>query len=154
MSKKQNDAEKPHFILAQMEDVMRELRRISDADESLREHVRLLVLLRRLVNEYGAALLPEASSARGRILAYLQHHVGEIVNTEELTAVSGIQDSPRRIRELRKQGYHIISGVGSDEQSLAPNQYTLVAITQTDGETGPDKQDAQSQHKLFSDDTA
>jgi len=46
--------------------------------------------------------------ARARILEYLAAHIGEWVSGEELSAVSGIQEWARRVRELRvEDGYDI-----------------------------------------------
>lgn len=46
--------------------------------------------------------------ARARILKYLTTHIGEWVSGEELSAVSGIQEWARRVRELRvEDGYEI-----------------------------------------------
>jgi biotin operon repressor len=62
---------------------------------------------------------PRPRAARGagatqKLLAYLQQHVGEAVSGEELDAISGIQEWPRRIRELRVQeGYEITELGGS-----------------------------------------
>jgi hypothetical protein len=93
-------------------------------DAPLRDKVGALVRLRRLINEYGASLLPQRA-ARDRILAYLQQHVGQAVDSEELAAISGIQEFARRIRELRVQfGYEIVSGLGRED--LRPDQYMLL----------------------------
>lgn len=46
--------------------------------------------------------------AQSRILGYLVAHIGEWVSGEELSAVSGIQEWARRVRELRvEDGYDI-----------------------------------------------
>lgn len=61
------------------------------------------------VREFG----PRKRSRRGeggkaKILAYLQDHLGEWVQGEELAAISGIQEWPRRTREWRtEEGYDI-----------------------------------------------
>jgi hypothetical protein len=51
------------------------------------------------------------NSARDRIRAYLLANIGEVVSTYQLNGVSGIQESPRRIRELRvEEGMQITAG--------------------------------------------
>lgn len=61
------------------------------------------------VREFG----PRKASRRGeggktKILDYLKQHVGEWVHGEELAAISGIQEWPRRTREWRtEEGYDI-----------------------------------------------
>lgn len=51
---------------------------------------------------------PKGLGAKGKILAYLREHVGEAVHGSELAAVAGIQEWPRRVRELRvEEGYEI-----------------------------------------------
>lgn len=64
----------------------------------------------------GIALLPShgfaTGAARDRILLYFQKYVGEIIQGDELAVVAGIQDYPRRIRELRVQfGWPIYTGL-------------------------------------------
>lgn len=50
-------------------------------------------------------------SAKDRMRAYFLAHMGEIVTTYQINGVSGIQESPRRIRELRlEEGMQISSG--------------------------------------------
>jgi|SRR5579884_429804 len=69
----------------------------------------------------GAAL--NLSSAKDRLRAYLLLRVGEVVSTYELNGVSGIQESPRRIRELRvEEGMDISAGPAGD---LRPGEYRL-----------------------------
>jgi hypothetical protein len=65
------------------------------------------------------------SSAKERMRAYFLSHVGEVVTTYEINGVSGIQESPRRIRELRvDEGMEISAGPTSD---LANGEYRLEA---------------------------
>lgn len=65
-----------------------------------------------------------ALSARDRILQYLQARVGEVVDSELLNYVSGIQEHGRRIRELRTElGYPISSHI--DRPDLKPGEYVL-----------------------------
>ena len=126
MSPRRAQPESHYFLLTQIEGVVQELRQMDDREASLRNRVRNLTLLRRLVNDYGASLIPDAVSAQERILAYLRRHVGEIIDSEELVAVSGIQEAPRRIRELRERGYRIVSGVSDGYEHLGSDQYILL----------------------------
>lgn len=63
-------------------------------------------------------------SARDRILRYLQARVGQVVNSELLHYVSGIQEHGRRIRELRTElGYPISTYI--DRPDLKQDEYVL-----------------------------
>jgi hypothetical protein len=73
--------------------------------------------------------LLELRSAKDRIRAYLLEHVGETVDTYQINGVSGIQESPRRIRELRvEEGMQISAGPTAE---LKSGEYRLEA-TDTD----------------------
>lgn len=62
--------------------------------------------------------------ARDRILRYLQARVGQVVNSELLQYVSGIQEHGRRIRELRTElGYPISTYI--DRPDLKQDEYVL-----------------------------
>jgi hypothetical protein len=64
-------------------------------------------------------------SAKDRIRAYLLAHVGQIVDTYKINGVSGIQESPRRIRELRvEEGMQISAGPTTE---LEVGEYRLEA---------------------------
>jgi hypothetical protein len=76
-----------------------------------------------LAREIGTLI--QLRSAKDRIRAYFLAHVGEIVDTHKIDGVSGIQESPRRIRELRvEEGMQISSGPTED---LKPGEYRLEA---------------------------
>jgi hypothetical protein len=67
-------------------------------------------------------------SATARLRAYFLAHVGEVVTTYQLNGVSGIQESPRRIRELRvEEGMQITAGPNG---GLKPGEYRLEASAQ------------------------
>lgn len=69
-------------------------------------------------------------SARERILEYLKARVGDVVDSELLHYVSGIQEHGRRIRELRTEfGYPISSYI--DRPELAPGEYVLESVNPT-----------------------
>jgi hypothetical protein len=68
------------------------------------------------LRKLGVAVVPleevGSNAAIARILLYLRRYTGEIVSGDELMVVSGIQDYPRRVRELRVQfGWPILSGI-------------------------------------------
>lgn len=66
--------------------------------------------------------------AKERILKYLQARVGQVVNSELLHYVSGIQEHGRRIRELRTEdGYAISSYI--DRPNLKQDEYVLESDT-------------------------
>lgn len=69
----------------------------------------------------------ELTSARSRILAYLQWNRGSIVSKEELSGVAGISEWARRVRELREdEGWPIQTA--TTHPLLAPGQYRLVSL--------------------------
>ena len=69
-------------------------------------------------------------SAKDRILQYLQARVGQVVDSELLNYVSGIQEHGRRIRELRTElGYAISSHI--DRPNLKPGEYVLESAEPT-----------------------
>lgn len=102
---------------------------------SLRQKVCRLALIRHRLDELGISFLSDGGIERGsasdRILAYLRLHPQIVIDGAELAVVAGIQDYPRRIRELRTEhGYQIVSGASSDPEAgldLAPDQYMLVS---------------------------
>lgn len=69
-------------------------------------------------------------SARNKILEYLKARVREVVTSEMLHYVSGIQEHGRRIRELRTEhGYPISSNI--DRPELEPGEYVLESVEPT-----------------------
>lgn len=71
----------------------------------------------------GVAIVPvddnSARGARNRILLYLRKYAGQVIHGDELLVVSGIQDYPRRVRELRVEfGWPIISGIAIKQMVL------------------------------------
>lgn len=113
---------------------------------SLRERTKALVPAMFLMRDLSASLIPEESSARARILAYLKQNVGQVVEGNELMLISGISEWARRARELRTEhGWPLYTGVTLGEvlkdeleygtgdkalyelnQSLKPDQYLLL----------------------------
>jgi hypothetical protein len=112
----------------------------------LRRKVLALVPIFSKLRNLGKALIPSAYSAaaRDRILFYFQKYPRIVIEGDELLVVSGIQDYPRRLRELRVQfGWAIASGVTikemreSDEfeipepfAAMKPDQYVLLDSNQ------------------------
>lgn len=67
-----------------------------------------------------------SSSAKERLLRYLQLTRGKIVEKDELSGVSGIHEWARRLRELRtEEGWRIASH--EHRPGLKPGQYVLEA---------------------------
>jgi hypothetical protein len=109
----------------------------------LRKKVLSLVPAFHLLRDLGSSLMPkeEASAARDRILAYFRKYPLVVIHGDEFMVVSGIQDWPRRIRELRSEyGWSIASGVTVQEMiaeeeieinvlgnvALKPEEYILL----------------------------
>lgn len=87
-------------------------------ENDLRSKVIALVPAYRVLRDLGSSLIPveEAKSARDRILAYFRHYPGAVISGEELSVVAGINDWPRRVRELRVEyGWPIAIGVTINE---------------------------------------
>jgi hypothetical protein len=96
---------------------------IANFENELREgdlRIKVLALIP-VFNELrnlGKSLIPgeEAIGARERILSYFLKYPLTIIQGSELLVISGIQEWPRRVRELRVQfGWMIISGVTAKE---------------------------------------
>lgn len=80
----------------------------------LREKVLAMVPILRGLRSLGKSLVPRdmAGAARDRILNYFRKYLNTVINGDELLIISGIQDWPRRVRELRVQfGWAIFSGI-------------------------------------------
>ena len=79
----------------------------------LRDIVRAIIPIHESLRDFGKSLVPSevAKSARDRILYYFSKYPSVVIDGKELLVISGIQDYPRRVRELRVQyGWSIISG--------------------------------------------
>jgi hypothetical protein len=88
--------------------------------EDLREKVIALVPAYHLLRDLGSSLTPEEAgkAARDRMLFYLRKYPYVIIDGNELMVVAGINEWPRRIRELRKElGWKIISGSVAKEMA-------------------------------------
>lgn len=112
----------------------------------LRKKVLALVPIFSRLRDLGKALIPSeyAASARDRILFYFQKYPRIVLKGDEILVVSGIQDYPRCIRELRVQfGWAIASGVTIKEMresddaeipqafaEMKPDQYVLFETNQ------------------------
>lgn len=85
---------------------------------NLRSKVLSLVPAHNLLRDLGSSLIPKeyASSARERIIHYLQKYPYTAINGNELMVVAGIGEWARRVRELRVQfGWSIVNGVTAKE---------------------------------------
>ena len=66
------------------------------------------------------------TSAKARLLRYLQTHLGEAVTSDQLAGVAGIHEWARRVRELRvEDGWQIETGV--QDPNLRPDEYRLTS---------------------------
>jgi hypothetical protein len=109
---------------------------------SLREIVLSIIPIYDNLRDFGKSLIPrtEANSARDRILYYFKKYPEIIINGKELLVISGIQDYPRRIRELRCEfGWHISSGITMRDEKddedgrnieMKPDDYVLLSLDQ------------------------
>lgn len=112
---------------------------------NLRTQIKELVPAHHHLRDLGSSLIdePDTESGRDRILAYFKKYAGEVLAGAELMVVAGIDDYPRRIRELRVQfGWPILSGVtvsemrkSGDEEAVAlpamkPDDYLLSQAAQ------------------------
>jgi len=80
----------------------------------LRPKILALVPIFKSLRSLSKSLIPaqDVSSARERIGYYFRKHARTVISGDELSVVSGIQDYPRRVRELRVQfGWAIASGM-------------------------------------------
>jgi len=116
-------------------------------NNDLRKKVLALIPVFRRLRDLGKSLISkeEASAARDRILFYFQKYPFTIIQGDELLVVSGIQEWPRRVRELRVQfGWSIISGITAKQMKeenespieeaeaakMKPDDYVLIDTNQ------------------------
>jgi len=69
--------------------------------------------------------MPSQKGSKARILEYFLHHIGVVLNSKDIQAISGgAAEWARRVRELRnEEGYQILSH--KDRADLKPGQYLL-----------------------------
>ncbi|MBS3900870.1 MAG: HNH endonuclease [Dethiobacter sp.] len=136
---------------AEPEQIIQELHRLLNnfelelQKEELRPKVLSLVPVLHTLRALGISLAPEGStvSARQRILQYFLKYPLTIINGDELSVISGIQEYARRVRELRVEyGWAIISGTAAKEmyqeedfpleniQNIKPDDYILLSSEQ------------------------
>lgn len=70
------------------------------------------------------------TSGRDKLKEFFSNNVGKTATPEELAGVAGIMSYPRRIRELRHEGWPI--STNNDAADLKPGEYRM------DGEPPPD----------------
>ena len=126
-------------LLANFEDELKK--------DDLRNKVLALVPVFRRLRDLGKSLISkeQASAARDRILYYFQKYPFTVIRGDELLVVSGIQEWPRRVRELRVQfGWMIISGTTAKQMKeegefefaegelakMKPGDYILIGTNQ------------------------
>ena len=136
----------PENIKKRIEDLLCNFEKELRSDD-LRAKVKALVPVFHHLRELGKSLIPDelAKSARERILHYFRKYPSTVINGDELMVVSGIQDWPRRVRELRVQfGWFIVNGFtanemleegelpleDSDPSSMGPRDYILLSDAQ------------------------
>jgi len=130
--------------------IVEELQKFSDSisNSELRDSILSLITIQDSFRKLGVSIVVShgysATSAKGRISKYLQYLAGHVVEGEELAVVSGISEYARRVRELRKEGWPILSGSDlnpKDGQPLRPDQYLLEFSLSSDdkptGDRGP-----------------
>ncbi len=108
---------------------------------NLRQQVRELVPATHILRDLGSSLIRDetANSARDRILSYLQKHVGQVIDGDELMVVAGISEYARRIRELRVEGgWPILSGHTARDLCEAADGETFPS-EELPPEMGPDQ---------------
>lgn len=132
-------------LLGRVEHLVRAYR-VTLESSDLRNKVLALLPIFHSLRDLGASLIPTsetATAARDRILQYLRAYPQVVIDGDELMVVAGIQDWPRRVRELRSQfGWRIASGLtmremlaaeGQDagtQAAIAPGDYILLDATQ------------------------
>jgi len=100
----------------------------------LRERVLRLLEVQKAVRKLGVALAVDAglssSGAKERLRGYLLKYKGHVIEADELSAISGVSEYGRRVRELREnEGFKILTGPAKNPktgQPLRPDQYLLV----------------------------
>lgn len=134
MSPRRPNQGEQRSILLQMQGEVESLL-AQGSSASLRERVRAIARLRHLVFDYGASFFPDESAGRARILAYFKQHMGDVIDSEELAVVSGIQEFPRRIRELRTQEGWVIATKLLGRPDIGQDQYVLETLEKSDPHT-------------------
>jgi len=123
---------------------------------TLRKKVLALIPCFHQLRVLGSSLLPSdcKESARARILHYLKKYSKIVISGDELLVVSGIQDYPRRIRELRKEfGWSVVSGKTAkemaDEDNLSIKGVDILSMDTSDYILLSVKQDRDAAHRWF-----
>lgn len=96
----------------------------------LRVRVIALIPSFHALRDLGNSLIPKANaaSARERIIFYLVAYPRKVIKGDELMVVSGIDDWPRRVRELRvEHGWSIVTGVTA-QQMVKAGDLDLTAL--------------------------
>lgn len=122
--------------------------------EDLRAKVRALVPAFKALRELGSSLIPHArdQAARDRILHYFRRYPQTVIPGDELMVVSGIQEWPRRVRELRVQfGWPIVSGITvkemAEEGDSIPEEISTARMRPDDYLLIQDRPDREAAHR-------
>lgn len=129
----------PDYLLNRIHQQLEDYESIRDSG-TLRELTRKIVEIqddvRQLGRSVGIAAGLSPTSARDRIKEYFKAFAGEVIEGDELSAISGIAQYARRIRELREEGFIIRTGPDalgpSTGRPLRPDQYVYVQADQSD----------------------
>lgn len=123
----------PDLLLANINEQLSKYEEAKDIS-SLREVTLMIVDIEQTVRQLGrsvgvaAGLSP--TSARNRIRGYLEAFPNQVIEGNELAAISGIAQYARRIRELRDEGFVIRTGPDSTNpmtgQKIRPDQYLFI----------------------------
>jgi hypothetical protein len=113
-----------------------------NAQVKLRDQIVLMTKIQEAVRLLGIAIGVRcgfsATSARARLLSYLQASPGQVIAGLELAAISGISEYGRRIREIREAGHVVLTGPNGKHPAtgiaLRPDEYVFVAEQAGQGE--------------------
>jgi len=93
---------------------------LQNPEQDLRQKVQNLIPVFHQLRKLGCSLLPDdaGTAALDRILFYLRRYPHTAIPGDEFMVISGIQEWPRRIRQLRVEfGWRIITGVTAKEMN-------------------------------------
>lgn len=119
----------PETLRSELEALVRGFKDVLRSKDP-RTRVQGLVPAFHKLRDLGSSLAPGAAEgARDRILAYLRRYPLTVIKGDELMVVAGIQDYPRRVRELRVQfGWRIASGAGIVEMIEEEGELTAAGV--------------------------
>src|SRR5438067_482177 len=113
------NSEKISTLQARVISLLKELD-LQNPEQDLRPKVQNLIPVFHQLRKLGCSLLPDdaGTAALDRILFYLRRYPHTAIPGDEFMVISGIQEWPRRIRQLRVEfGWRIITGVTAKEMN-------------------------------------